>query len=35
MSLVRLLEQTAKGGAASSNAPVDNMMVYHSIPQPT
>ncbi|KAL5056311.1 hypothetical protein RYX36_036993 [Vicia faba] len=36
MSLVRLLEQTAKGGASSSNAAVDNnMMVYHSIPQST
>ncbi|CAJ2654761.1 unnamed protein product [Trifolium pratense] len=37
MSLVRLLEQTVKGGASSSNAAVDNnnMMVYHSIPQST
>ncbi|XP_020203156.1 transcription factor LHW [Cajanus cajan] len=32
MSLVRLLEQTVKGNASSSNA-IDNMMVYHSFPQ--
>jgi hypothetical protein len=40
MSLVRLLEQTVKGGASSSNAAVDNnnnnnTMVYRSIPQST
>ncbi|KAL4327767.1 hypothetical protein AHAS_Ahas13G0133000 [Arachis hypogaea] len=34
MSLVRLLEQTVKGNASSSNA-VDNMMAYHSFPQAT
>ncbi|TKY48687.1 Transcription factor LHW [Spatholobus suberectus] len=34
MSLVRLLEQTMKGNASSSNA-IDNMMVYHSFPQAT
>ncbi|XP_027342406.1 transcription factor LHW-like isoform X2 [Abrus precatorius] len=34
MSLVRLLEQTVKGNASSSNA-IDNMMVYHSLPQAT
>ncbi|KAK7257583.1 hypothetical protein RIF29_31652 [Crotalaria pallida] len=34
MSLVRLLEQTVKGGASSSNA-LDNMMAYHSFPQAT
>ncbi|KAK7371196.1 hypothetical protein VNO78_36764 [Psophocarpus tetragonolobus] len=34
MSLVRLLEQTVKGNATSSNA-VDNMMLYHSFPQAT
>ncbi|KAJ1440761.1 hypothetical protein SESBI_01835 [Sesbania bispinosa] len=36
MSLVRLLEQTVKGGAASSsNAMDNNMMAYHSFPQAT
>ena len=34
MSLVRLLEQTGKGGVSSSN-PIDNMMAYHSFPQAT
>ncbi|KAL2328405.1 hypothetical protein Fmac_021832 [Flemingia macrophylla] len=34
MSLVRLLDQTLKGGASLSNA-IDNMMVYHSFPQAT
>ncbi|KAK7272256.1 hypothetical protein RJT34_28737 [Clitoria ternatea] len=34
MSLVRLLEQTVKGNASSSNA-IDNMMVYQSFPQAT
>lgn len=32
LSLVRLLEQTVKGNASSSNA-IDNMMAYHSFPQ--
>ena len=32
MSLVRLLEQTGKGGVSSS---IDNMMAYHSFPQAT
>ncbi|KAJ7981232.1 Transcription factor LHW [Quillaja saponaria] len=35
MSLVRLLEQTVKGNASSSNATENNMMVYHSFPQAT
>ncbi|ESW04489.1 hypothetical protein PHAVU_011G098900 [Phaseolus vulgaris] len=36
MSLVRLLDQTVKGGASSSsNAADNNMMVYHSFPQAT
>ncbi|KAE9620626.1 hypothetical protein Lal_00019841 [Lupinus albus] len=35
MSLVRLLEQTVKGGASSSNAIDNNMMVHHSFPQTT
>ncbi|XP_027911923.1 transcription factor LHW-like [Vigna unguiculata] len=35
MSLVRLLDQTVKGGAASSNATDNNMMMYHSFPQAT
>ncbi|XP_027345137.1 transcription factor LHW-like isoform X2 [Abrus precatorius] len=35
MSLVRLLDQTVKGGASSSNAIDNNMMVYHSFPQAT
>ncbi|XP_061342778.1 transcription factor LHW-like isoform X2 [Gastrolobium bilobum] len=35
MSLVRLLEQTVKGGASSSNAVDSNMMIYHSFPQAT
>ena len=34
--IIRSFFQTAKGGASSSNAAVDNnMMVYHSIPQST
>lgn len=32
MSLVRLLEQTMKGNASSSNA-IDNMIGYNSLPQ--
>ncbi|MED6220193.1 hypothetical protein PIB30_042567 [Stylosanthes scabra] len=35
MSLVRLLEQTVKGNASSSNAVDNNMMTYHSFPQAT
>ncbi|XP_014493936.1 transcription factor LHW [Vigna radiata var. radiata] len=36
MSLVRLLDQTVKGGASSSNATDNNMMMYHhSFPQAT
>lgn len=35
MSLVRLLDQTMKGGASSSNAIDNNMMLYHSFPQAT
>ncbi|XP_057455909.1 transcription factor LHW isoform X2 [Lotus japonicus] len=35
MSLVQLVEQTVKGGASSSNAVDNNMMVYHSFPQAT
>jgi len=35
MSLVRLLDQTVKGGASSSNAGDNNMMGYHSFPQAT
>ncbi|KAI4334179.1 hypothetical protein L6164_018899 [Bauhinia variegata] len=35
MSLVRLLEQTVKGNASSSNGIDNNMMVYHSFPQAT
>ncbi|XP_019453845.1 PREDICTED: transcription factor LHW-like isoform X1 [Lupinus angustifolius] len=35
MSLVRLLEQTAKGIASSSNAFDNNMTMYHSFPQAT
>ncbi|RZB75097.1 transcription factor LHW-like [Glycine soja] len=35
MSLVRLLDQTVKGGASSSNAIDNNMMLYHSFPQAT
>lgn len=32
MSLVRLLEQTMKGNASSSNA-IDDMLRYNSLPQ--
>ncbi|KAK7312684.1 hypothetical protein VNO77_36743 [Canavalia gladiata] len=35
MSLVRLLDQTVKGAASSSNGIDNNMMVYHSFPQAT
>ncbi|MED6108470.1 hypothetical protein PIB30_024198 [Stylosanthes scabra] len=35
MSLVRLLEQTVKGNASSSNAVDNNMMAYHSFPLAT
>jgi len=36
MSLVRLLDQTVKGGGASSSNAIDNnMMVYQSFPQAT
>ncbi|TKY67019.1 Transcription factor LHW [Spatholobus suberectus] len=35
MSLVRVLDQMVKGGASSSNAIDNNMMVYHSFPQAT
>ncbi|KAK4255295.1 hypothetical protein QN277_008310 [Acacia crassicarpa] len=33
MSLVHLLEQTAKGGGASTSNEINNMMVYQSFPQ--
>ncbi|MED6176981.1 hypothetical protein PIB30_093389 [Stylosanthes scabra] len=35
MSLVRLLDQTVKGNASSSNAGDNNMMAYQSFPQAT
>ncbi|XP_028808308.1 transcription factor LHW [Neltuma alba] len=35
MSLVHLLEQAAKGNGASTSNEINNMMVYHSFPQPS